>query len=438
MSQPYDDDIDTPPVDNDPESERHILGAAINEPHCAHELLDIDTNAFYTPTHRELHHLITTTVRTGEPLDLSILLAQTRNLKATTATPLNRLILSLVGTGYAASLHFHINRITHLHHARKLIATAATLNQHAHEALNTDSPETLAEAIHNATETLNHATTPSRHAATYSDLLDDWWTWQETPLDTTGIVPTPWPELNELLNGGLHPGKSYICGGRPGTGKSLVGLNIAGHAAEQDIPTSIFTLEMDQLECMSRLLAAGAHADAGQITRHNLDERNHHLLTEYTNTYPHLPLDIIDNSSITIDEIAAHSHNAKRSTTGLGLIVIDYLQLVSATNRKDPREQQIAHMSRTTKILAGQLKVPTLMACQLNRSGVTADRPPAISDLRESGSIEQDADAVLLLHHEKDANGEPTGMVDIIVAKNRVGRQGKITLPWRPGQSRIG
>lgn len=277
---------------------------------------------------------------------------------------------------------------------------------------------------------------PSRDCRPFSEVLERWWNWLDAPVEKIRVVPTPWADLNEMLAGGLHPGRSYVIGGRPGDGKSLVLMNLATHAAESGHPVAAFSVEMGDIEVASRIMASGARAEYGRITRRQVDERNRLKLAEYADTYGAMPLMLVDRSDITVDQIAAQCRTLKRKQ-GLDVVVVDYLQLLRETESRAARERQVAHISRSLKILARELDCVVLVACQLNRNAATADRPPALSELRESGSIEQDADVVVLLHHEL-ANGEPTGMVALKVAKNRTGRLGNVLLPWRPHQARIG
>lgn len=221
------------------------------------------------------------------------------------------------------------------------------------------------------------------------------------------------------------------------THNSIALLNLAVHAAEHGHPGVIFSVEMGDIEVASRIMAAGAHAEYRQITKRQIDQHNRMKIAEYEDTYGSMPLTLVDKSDVTVDYIAAQCRTLKRREIGLDVIVVDYLQLLRESDSRQSRERQVAHISRSLKILARELDCAVIIACQLNRNAAGPDKKPALIDLRESGAIEQDCDVAILLHHEL-INNQPTGEVSLCVAKNRTGRIGAVTLPWRAYQARIG
>lgn len=271
----------------------------------------------------------------------------------------------------------------------------------------------------------------------FSTLIDEFHKTMAGGQSVGEVVPTPWPELNELLSGGLHPGRSFIVAGRPGSGKSNAGLNLAAVAAEQGFPTLVVSEEMSNFEVTGRILAARGEVEYGEITRFGMTPETQCRVTEYGESYRDMPLWVIDKPNLTIEHVAAVARTMKR-TKGLDLLVIDYLQLLDASDRRTNREQQVSHISRAIKLLSRELPAAVVTLAQLNRGNVREARRPAISDLRESGSLEQDVDAAILLQHEETEDGQPTGMVTFIVAKNRFGRRDDIELRWVGHQARIG
>lgn len=294
------------------------------------------------------------------------------------------------------------------------------------------------EALHFASEQISALSEGStaEDAVSFADAVTRWQEWVEAPKEQARTIPTPWPSVNEVLAGGLHPGRTYVVGGRPGEGKSIALLNFAQHAAEHGHPSVIFSVEMGETEVVSRILAAGARAEYGQITKRDIDGRNYEKIGEYIDTYSQIPLTLVDKSDLTVEQIASRCRTLKR-TRGLDVIVVDYLQLLKESDTRVQRERQVAMISRSLKILSRELECAVIVACQLNRNAANADRKPALSELRESGAIEQDADVVILLHHEIVQN-TPTGIVEFVVAKNRTGRTESIPLEWRAYQARVG
>ncbi|MGX7727572.1 DnaB-like helicase C-terminal domain-containing protein [Rhodococcus sp. 5G237] len=270
----------------------------------------------------------------------------------------------------------------------------------------------------------------------FGDILPEWWEWFDAPPDQIRTIPTPWDELNEILAGGLHPGRSYLIAGRPGGGKSLGLTNIAAHAAEQGHKGALFTVEMGRIEIMSRILAGQARAEYGQITKRNIDAHNLAKIAEYADGATDLPLWINDQASITVNQIRTQARELK-SQQGLDFVAVDYVQLLKAADSRLTRERQIAEISWGLKTLSRELDVAVISACQLNRGAQKENRPPTIAELRESGSLEQDSDVVILLHHTT-MEGHPTGEVEMIAGKNRTGPLSTVTLPWRAHYARIG
>lgn len=253
----------------------------------------------------------------------------------------------------------------------------------------------------------------------------------------TPVIPTPWPGIDEVLVGGLHAGRVYLVAGRPGSGKSLAGLNLAQCAAERGNPTLVFSAEMGGHEVTSRLLASGGQVEYAEMTRRAMSPETDLRAREYLNTNRDMPLHLVDRANITTEYIASTARTFKRQH-GLGLLVVDYLQLLSITDRSVIREQQVAHISRSMKLLSRELDCAVVVLAQLNRGNTRENRRPSLADLRESGSLEQDADVVVLLHHEPLEDGSPSGEVHLILGKNRTGRTGDVTLGWRAYQARIG
>lgn len=271
-----------------------------------------------------------------------------------------------------------------------------------------------------------------------SSLLQAFVTEQKSPTPRR-LFQTPWAEVDEELIG-LFGGRMYVIGARPGDGKSLAAHQIAEHAAASGHPALVFSVEMGAEEVTGRVVSAGAQVEIRDINRRELDAYSWGKVHEYVDRASSYPLFVVDKSDLSIPYIKAVCRSQKRRT-GLDVVVIDYLQLLT-TERGLPREQQVAQLSRQLKVLARELDAAVVVPAQLNRE--TARRgKPSIADLRESGAIEADADVVALLSRQvyppdHKLAGQYNGMLTFDIAKNRHGKQGTVELPWRAHYSTIG
>ena len=240
-------------------------------------------------------------------------------------------------------------------------------------------------------------------------------------------TPTPWPALNQIING-LRPGALYVIGARPSVGKSVVGLQLARALADHG-SVAFMSLEMSVNDVNTRLIASDLSIDMGRLMRHQLTDQDWLRIGEWMKARGDLPLAVNDNTGASITDIKRFVRNVHRRKPLAG-IVVDYLQLMAqqpGDNR--PRHEFVADMSRQLKIMAMELDVPVIALSQLNR-GSTAreDQRPKISDLRESGAVEQDSDVVILLHREIDT--EKKYEIAMMAAKNRHGPTGVAQLDF--------
>ena len=272
------------------------------------------------------------------------------------------------------------------------------------------------------------------HTRSFSALLDELDGALKAP-ESVRIIPTPWRELNDLMSGGLHMGRLVVIGARPSEGKSLAAHQMAEDAAAQGFSAAIFSVEMGGLEVTGRIVANGARVDMGEISRHELSPYSWQQFDEYRVRASGYRLVVNDKPDLTLGYVQAQCRLLKRRH-GLDVVVIDYLQLINGDRRK-PREQQVSEISRGLKQLSRELECVVVVPAQLNRNSVARGKP-LLSDLRESGAIEQDADVVILLARQMDERDKPTGAVSVVVPKNRHGRMGDLELVWRPHFSRIG
>ncbi|MBF6085140.1 AAA family ATPase [Nocardia cyriacigeorgica] len=327
-----------------------------------------------------------------------------------------------------------------LAHAHQVVAA---LEEHAAVAMvepatGKDAADHVA-AGHEIHEFVAVQPTPPEGVRRYSDVLGDWWQWLNAPPSTRRVYPTPWEPLNDALSGGLHPKRTYVFAGRPGAGKTISVLNVAQHIAEQGVPTLVCSLEMPELEMASRLVAAGAGAHYGQITKREVDEMHMRRIEIYMTSgrVDDTDLWLLDHSAMTIEAIRDTAAQMQRSV-GLGLLAVDHVGLVKPSRPGMTRREVIGHASWQCSVMAKQLDIPVIIASQLNRGPEQGNVPPQPSDLKESGDLEQNADVVLLLHHPK-VDGLPTGDVELILGKNRTGPAPTVvTLPWRGQMARIG
>ncbi len=251
----------------------------------------------------------------------------------------------------------------------------------------------------------------------------------------TGGIETGFADL-DTLTGGMHDSELIILAARPSMGKTALALNIAEHVAMQGSTTLFVSLEMASLELADRLLCSAAKVDGHRLRNGTINNDERRQLVEKAGELSQAPLFIEDSPSRNMTEIAAIARRLKRQHK-LGLIVIDYLQLIEPDNARDPRQEQVARIARRLKGMARELRVPLLCLAQLNRQAEAAkENRPRLSHLRESGAIEQDADVVMFVHRDEyyESNEEDrarlAGEADIIVAKQRNGPIGDVKLTW--------
>lgn len=246
-------------------------------------------------------------------------------------------------------------------------------------------------------------------------------------------LSTGYPRLDEKLLG-MQPGQLIVLAARPAMGKTSLALNIAVSACLQSgLPVAIFSLEMLATELSMRILTGRAKVDSKRVRTKNFLDTDLRSLARATQELSALPIFINDSGNTTILDIQSQCRKIK-ADQGLGLVVIDYLQLMGSVSKNIQREQQIAEISRGLKTMAKELGCPVIALSQLNR-GVESrpDKRPTTADLRESGAIEQDADIVMFVYRDevyfKDSTKEP-GVAEIIVGKNRAGEIGTAKLAW--------
>jgi replicative DNA helicase len=245
-------------------------------------------------------------------------------------------------------------------------------------------------------------------------------------------VPTGFTLLDNLLTG-LHPGELVLVGARPSMGKTSFAINVATHAALKGFTTAIFSLEMPNDQIAMRVLCCEARVDMQKARNGTLSDDEWMKLALAIAPLANAPFYMDDTASLTPTQLRSRCRRLMMEKGGLDLIVIDYLQLMTTDSRAENRQLEVSEVSRMLKAIALELKVPVLACAQLSRANIQrATKRPMLSDLRDSGSIEQDADIVMFLHRESyyEESSEETNIAEVIVAKQRNGPLGTVKLYW--------
>jgi replicative DNA helicase len=252
--------------------------------------------------------------------------------------------------------------------------------------------------------------------------------------DVTG-VPTGYLKLDEMTSG-LQGGDLIVIAGRPSMGKTALALNIAEHVAvDNGLPVAIFSMEMSATQLAMRMLGSIARVDQHKMRTGRLNDKEWGDLSEAMGRLHETPIYIDEGGALTSLEVRARARRLKRQYSKLGLIVIDYLQLMAASTQGENRATEISEISRSLKAMAKELDVPVISLSQLNRAvDQRPDRRPVMSDLRESGAIEQDADVIMFIYREvvykPDLPEEQRGVAEVILGKQRNGPIGTIKLTF--------
>lgn len=391
-----------------------LLAALLSGHPAATEAFDIVAERdFYQPRNGMLFDACMLAWSTGSRIDPA-----TIDVPAT-ARPYVIEVMTSPGEGLFAVQY--ANRIVEAAQRRRLVEAAIKIRQIA------ETPgeiATLAEdaraAVDDATRTTSNSDAGMDAAELVMEALN------ALDSEAEGIaIGTPWIDLDQVTSG-LRPGQLAIVGARPSVGKSVIAANVAAAACKAGHGVHFASLEMTKNEVMNRLLAAEARVDLGRLMRRELTETDWQRLGDKAGVIGGWHLRVDDQGSQSLAQIRARARSTSRRFP-LGLVVVDYLQLMSPRDRRASREQQVGENSEGLKALAKELEVPILALAQVNRGPEkTADKRPQMSDLRESGRIEADADHVWLLHREDmvDRNST-TGVMEIYVAKNRNGPSGR-------------
>lgn len=413
---------------NDPIAEQCVIGSLLMSPKALNTISTMITREdFYRPIHGDIFAAAMALQSAGEPVD-----AMTVAKELETRGQLRRiggaayLLTCLENTPTATNADAYARMVTDKAKLRRMAELGTRLKSLAYSE--TTSSEDVASLLGEGEKFFRQEHEPDDRALGFGKMVESWEQWQSTD---EGYIKTPWPALNDRLNGGLQRGRLYTIGARPGVGKSVAALQIASNAAFWGFPAAFFTLEMSSDEVTSRLVSSGAGVDFSKIMRKKLDLQDREKVDNYIKLNGNMPLQVVDRATITTEQIVAHC----RSVGDLGVVVVDYLQLIKASDSKLSREQQVAHMSRSLKIAARELNVAMVACSQLNRGMLKDGKPraPTIADLRESGAVEQDSDVVLLLHSDED---DP-GIIQMIIGKNRNGRMGDLALNFEGHYQRI-
>ncbi|WP_433315259.1 replicative DNA helicase [Micromonospora chersina] len=424
----------TPP--QDVAAEQCVLGGMLLSKDAIADVVEIlKSNDFYRPVHATIFDAILDIYGRGEPADpitVAAALADSGDLARIGGAPYLHTLIASVPT--AANAAYYARIVGERAVLRRLVEAGTRIVQLGYGtgqggSRDVDDIVDLAQqAVYEITEKR-----VNEDFAVLADMLQPTLDEIEAVGAQGGVmsgVPTGFSDLDRLLNG-LHPGQLIIVAGRPGLGKSTASMDFARNAAIRfNQASAIFSLEMSKVEIVMRLLSAEARVPLHVLRSGQLSDDDWTKLARCMGEISEAPLFVDDTPSMNLMEIRAKARRLKQKHD-LKLIVVDYLQLMTSPKRTESRQQEVADLSRGLKLLAKEVECPVIAVSQLNRGPEQrTDKRPQLSDLRESGSIEQDADVVLLLHRDDyyDKESPRAGEADFIVAKHRNGPTDTVTV----------
>ena len=423
-----------------PNTEKAVLGTLMAEPKLADEIAGLNGDLFYTPAHRAVFDTINEIRSEG---GVANVIAVTQRLDA--QSKLNfaggaGAITELLGQacGGLAALEYHAQTLRDLHGRRSIIAAATAMKAAAEDmAANAD------EVLQTAGESVLSLSlgTPTDSMRSAADIVPSLLEELEALMDNKQSLglKTGFADFDQVT-GGLRGGTLCIIAGRPAMGKSALMMNIADHLCSRGVPSLYFSLEMPANELAARVVLSRANTNTELVRNGFVDLAGKRRIGSAALQFSGQPLYIDDRCGMSLLDIRGRARLAVRRW-GVKCIFVDYLQLVSHANAKS-RENEVGFVSRGLKAMSMELGVPVVAAAQLNRQAeMRSDNRPKLSDLRESGSIEQDADLVALVHRPayyavQDEEPEPQD-AELIIAKHRAGRTGTLNLTWRPSLTRF-
>ncbi|MBP2475584.1 replicative DNA helicase [Crossiella equi] len=424
-------------------AEQSVLGGMLLSKDAIADVVEaVRPNDFYRPAHQSIYECILDLYTRGEPADaitVSAELERRGELLRVGGAPYMHTLIATVPT--AANAGYYAEIVAEKAVLRRLIEAGTKIVQLGH---NGSEGADVTEVVDRAQAAI-YEVTERRTTEDYSALED---LLQPTMDEIDAIasrggnalgVPTGFIDLDSLTNG-LHPGQMIIVAARPGVGKSTLGLDFARSASIKHGMTSvIFSLEMSKTEIVMRMLSAEARIRLADMRGGKMSDDDWTRLARRMSEISEAPLFIDDSPNMTMMEIRAKARRLKQRHD-LKLIVLDYMQLMTSGKKVESRQQEVSEFSRNLKLLAKELQVPLVAMSQLNRGPEQrTDKRPMLSDLRESGSLEQDADMVMLIHRPDawERDDPRAGEADLIIAKHRAGPTATIVVAHQLHYSRF-
>jgi replicative DNA helicase len=418
------------------EAEQSVLGGILIENDAINKVLEILTpEDFYRDAHRKIYNaLINLSVR-DEPADLITLTNELRKIDQLDAAGGASYIASLIDSvPTAANIEYYARIVKEKSILRQLIQTSTDIITESYQD-RSDVESFLDEAERSIFQISENRVKPSFYPI--RDIVKQSFKTLERLYEKKELVtgvPSGFKELDQMT-AGFQPSDLIIVAGRPSMGKTALCLNVAQYAAiEKRTPVAVFSLEMSKEQLVIRLLCSEAHVEGTKLRTGFLSEGDWPRLTIAAGNLSEAPIFIDDTAALSVLELRAKARRLK-ADQGLGMVIIDYLQLMKGRARVESRQQEISEISRSLKAVAKELNIPVIAVSQLSRR--TEERTgmrPQLSDLRESGAIEQDADLILFLYRDEvynRAEDNPNrGKAEVIIGKQRNGPTGKIELAF--------
>ena len=418
------------------EAEESILGGILIENEAINRVTEIlDADDFYRDAHRKIFNALINLSERDEPADLITLTNELRKTDQLDSIGGASYLTSLIDSvPTAANIEYYAKIVKEKAILRKLIQTSTEIITQSYEDRG-DVEVFLDEAERAIFEISEKRVRPSFYSI--RDIVKESFKTIERLFQKKELVtgvPSGFKELDRMT-AGFQPSDLIIIAGRPSMGKTAFCLNVAQYAAiENKIPVAVFSLEMSKEQLVIRMLCSEAHVEGTRLRTGYLNESDWPKLTIAAGNLSEAPIYIDDTAALSVLELRAKARRLK-SDHGLGMVIIDYLQLMKGRARVENRQQEISEISRSLKALSKELSIPVIAVSQLSRK--TEERTgnrPQLSDLRESGAIEQDADLIIFIYRDEiynRAEDNPNrGKAEVIIGKQRNGPIGKIDLAF--------